>query len=181
MPEGRRASRYSEADLAPYIAPQLRNASTGSRRGSAHDPAFARAHRHQAHHGLPASLATSPARSGEPAGCACGLCSHTGEAFTEQASQVSRPPLEVADIIRARGNRFIENNRSWLHWKHVKVLHAIARCRTAALGGHRDQCPQCGYQTISYNSCRNRHCPKCQTAARDKWLAARQQELLAAW
>jgi predicted Zn-ribbon and HTH transcriptional regulator len=92
---------------------------------------------------------------------------------------VNRPPLEVADIIRARGNRFIENNRSWLHWKHVKVLHAIARCRTAALGGHRDQCPQCGYQTISYNSCRNRHCPKCQTAARDKWLAARQQELLA--
>ena len=92
---------------------------------------------------------------------------------------MSRPPLEVADIIRARGNRFIENNRSWLHWKHVKVLHAIASCRTAALGGHRDQCPQCGYQTISYNSCRNRHCPKCQTAARDKWLAARQQELLA--
>ena len=92
---------------------------------------------------------------------------------------MSRPPLEVADIIRARGNRFIENNRSWLHWKHVKVLHAIARCRTAALGGHRDQCPRCGYQAISYNSCRNRHCPKCQTAARDKWLAARQQELLA--
>jgi predicted Zn-ribbon and HTH transcriptional regulator len=92
---------------------------------------------------------------------------------------VSRPPVEVADIIRAQGNRFIENNRSWVHWKHIKVLHAIARCRTAALGGHRDQCPQCGYQAISYNSCRNRHCPKCQTAARDKWLAARQQELLA--
>jgi predicted Zn-ribbon and HTH transcriptional regulator len=84
----------------------------------------------------------------------------------------------VADIIRARGNRFIENNRSWLHWKHVKVLHAIARCRTAALGGHRDQCPQCGYQIISYNSCRNRHCPKCQGAARAQWLAARQAELL---
>jgi hypothetical protein len=92
---------------------------------------------------------------------------------------MNRPPLEVADIIRAQGNRFIENNRSWLHWKHIKVLHAIACCRTAALGGHRDQCPRCGYQAISYNSCRNRHCPKCQTAARDKWLAARQQELLA--
>ena len=91
---------------------------------------------------------------------------------------MSRPPLEVADIIRAHGNRFIENNRSWLHWKHLKVLRAIARCRTSALGGHRDQCPRCGYQAISYNSCRNRHCPKCQTAARDKWLAARQQELL---
>ena len=92
---------------------------------------------------------------------------------------MNRPPLEVADIIRAQGNRFIENSRSWLHWKQVKVLHAIARCRTAALGGHRDRCPQCGHQTISYNSCRNRHCPKCQTVARDKWLAARQRELLA--
>jgi hypothetical protein len=85
----------------------------------------------------------------------------------------------VADIVRAQGNRFTENNRSWLHWKHLKVLHAVARCRTSALGGHRDQCPRCGYPAISYNSCRNRHCPKCQTAARDKWLFARQQELLA--
>jgi Putative transposase/Transposase zinc-binding domain len=92
---------------------------------------------------------------------------------------VSRPPFEVADIIRAQGNRFIENNRSWLRWPHIKVLRAIARCRTSALGGHRDRCPRCGYQAISYNSCRNRHCPKCQTATRDKWLAARQQELLA--
>jgi hypothetical protein len=73
---------------------------------------------------------------------------------------VSRPPVEVADIIRAQGNRFIENNRSWLRWPHIKVLRAIARCRTSALGGHRDRCPRCGYQAISYNSCRNRHCPK---------------------
>jgi tRNA(Ile2) C34 agmatinyltransferase TiaS len=58
------------------------------------------------------------------------------------------------------------------------VLNAIARCRTAALGGHRDQCDHCGHQTSSYNSCRNRHCPKCQTNAREKWLTARQQELL---
>jgi hypothetical protein len=60
----------------------------------------------------------------------------------------------------------------------VKVLNAILRCRTAALGGHRDQCTRCGYQAISYNSCRNRHCPKCQTSAREKWLTARQRELL---
>jgi Transposase zinc-binding domain len=63
--------------------------------------------------------------------------------------------------------------------KHVKVLLAIARCRTAALGGHVDQCSRCGHRaSISYNSCRNRHCPKCQTAARDRWIAARQKELL---
>jgi hypothetical protein len=92
---------------------------------------------------------------------------------------MNRPPLEVADIVRAQGRRFIENNRSWIHGIHQKVLLALVRCRTAALGGHRDQCPGCGYQAISYNSCRNRHCPKCQTAARQRWLAARQQELLA--
>jgi hypothetical protein len=85
----------------------------------------------------------------------------------------------VADIIRAVGRSFIEKNRSWLTGLHRKVLSAIERCRTAALGGHKDQCSRCGYQAISYNSCRNRHCPKCQTNARDKWLAARQRELLA--
>ncbi len=91
---------------------------------------------------------------------------------------MGRPPLEVADIIRAAGEVFIEQNRHWLRWKHVKVLRAIERCRTAALGGHLDECTRCGHRAISYNSCRNRHCPKCQTAARDRWIAARQKELL---
>ena len=91
---------------------------------------------------------------------------------------MSRPPVEVADIIRAWGDRFFESNGRWLHWSHVKALNAIERCRTAALGGHRDQCPQCGHQAISYNSCRNRHCPKCQTAARNRWVAERQAEVL---
>src|SRR5215470_4494875 len=92
---------------------------------------------------------------------------------------MSRPPLEVADIVRAAGETFIERNRPWLPWKHIKVLRAIARCRTAALGGHLDECMRCGHRApISYNSCRDRHCPKCQTAARDRWIAARQKELL---
>ena len=91
---------------------------------------------------------------------------------------MSRPPLEVADIIRTAGDVFIERNRQWLGWKHVKVLLAIARCRTAALGGHLDECTRCGHRAISFNSCRNRHCPKCQIAARDRWIAARQRELL---
>jgi hypothetical protein len=89
-----------------------------------------------------------------------------------------RPPLEVADLIRIAGDAFIERNRQWIGWKHVKVLLAIARCRTAALGGHLDECTRCGHRTISYNSCRNRHCPKCQTGARERWIAARQRELL---
>ena len=92
---------------------------------------------------------------------------------------MSRPRLEVADIIRSAGADFIERNRSWLRWTHLKVLLAIARCRTAALGGHIDECTGCGHRaTISYNSCRNRHCPKCQTGARERWIAARRRELL---
>jgi hypothetical protein len=86
--------------------------------------------------------------------------------------------LEVADLIRTAGSAFLERNRQWLGWQQRKVLLAIARCRTAALGGHLDQCTRCGHRAISYNSCRNRHCPKCQIAARDRWIAARQKELL---
>jgi hypothetical protein len=87
--------------------------------------------------------------------------------------------LEVADIVRAAGDAFIERNRHWLRWKHAKVLLAIRRCRTAALGGHLDECTRCGHRaTIAYNSCRNRHCPRCQTAAREQWIAARGRELL---
>ena len=89
-----------------------------------------------------------------------------------------RPTLEVADIVRTAGNSFWEGYGSRLAWSHRKVLDAIVRCRTAALGGHLDQCLSCGHQVISYNSCRNRHCPRCQGNARARWLAARSAELL---
>jgi hypothetical protein len=91
---------------------------------------------------------------------------------------MSRPTLEVADIVRAAGNRFWEKHKSHFAWVHRKVLDAIVRCRTAALGGHLDKCVSCGLQAISYNSCRDRNCPKCQGNARAKWLAARSAELL---
>jgi predicted Zn-ribbon and HTH transcriptional regulator len=91
---------------------------------------------------------------------------------------VTRPLFEIADVIRRADARITSRHRESLTWPQVKVLNAILRCRTAALGGHRDECTRCGYQTISYNSCRNRHCPKCQTNAREKWLIARQRELL---
>src|SRR5271156_4002548 len=91
---------------------------------------------------------------------------------------MNRPTLEVADIIRASADSYWQRHRSHLAWPHRKVLDAIARCRTPALGGHRDQCNRCGHQAISYNSCRNRHCPKCQGNARTKWLNARCSELL---
>ena len=91
---------------------------------------------------------------------------------------MTRPPFEVADIIRRYGTRFIETHRVWLTAQHLRVLRAIERCRTAALGGHLDRCAACGHRAISFNSCRNRHCPKCLTHARNQWLAARQDELL---
>jgi Putative transposase/Transposase zinc-binding domain len=92
---------------------------------------------------------------------------------------MNRPPLEVADIVRCAGQSFLEHSQRWINWQHQKVLLAITRCRTAALGGHRDRCSDCGHTTaISYNSCRNRHCPKCQGNARQRWLQARERELL---
>jgi hypothetical protein len=91
---------------------------------------------------------------------------------------MSRPLLELADLVRTAGVAFLWRSRRWIRWTHIKVLLAIARCRTAALGGHIDQCTRCGHRAISYNSCRNRHCPRCQTAAREQWIAARRTELL---
>ena len=89
-----------------------------------------------------------------------------------------RPPLEVADIVRTYGTAFVKQHRRWLTVLHLKVLRAIVACRTAALGGHIEQCDCCGQRAISYNSCLNRHCPKCQGAARQAWLAKRSAELL---
>src|SRR5215469_14504664 len=89
-----------------------------------------------------------------------------------------RPPVEVADVIHAAGESFFESSRKWLTWFHLRVVNAILRCRTAALGGHVDACSKCGHEAVSFNSCRNRHCPKCQANARDRWLEARGKELL---
>ena len=91
---------------------------------------------------------------------------------------MSRPTVEVADLLRTHGDRFATENRSWLSYQQLKLLRAIQRCRTPALGGHLDHCTGCGHSAISFNSCRNRHCPKCQAQARQRWLASREQELL---
>jgi hypothetical protein len=91
---------------------------------------------------------------------------------------MSRPTFEVADIVQQQGERFVDRHRKWLSYQQLNVLRAIGRCRTSALGGHLDACPRCGQQAISYNSCRNRHCPKCQAQARQRWLTARELELL---
>jgi Transposase zinc-binding domain len=90
---------------------------------------------------------------------------------------MTRPAVEVADLLHKQGDRFMDQS-PWLNFQQLSVLRAITRCRTAALGWHIDKCSQCCHQAISYNSCRNRHCPKCQAQARQRWLAAREKELL---
>ncbi|MCH7775234.1 MAG: IS91 family transposase [Gemmatimonadetes bacterium] len=91
---------------------------------------------------------------------------------------MARPSLEVADIFRAHGAAWRSANAGHVSLGQLKVMSAIERCRTAALGGHVALCQDCGHRHIAYNSCRNRHCPKCQGAAAKDWLAARQAELL---
>jgi hypothetical protein len=86
------------------------------------------------------------------------------------------PRLELADIVRAHGDAYRRTHR--LATVQHRALRAIAACRTAVLGGHRETCDQCGAVRITYNSCRNRHCPKCQTVTKERWLAARRAELL---
>ncbi len=86
--------------------------------------------------------------------------------------------LEVADIFRAHGPPWRTANAGHVSLAQLKVMSAIERCRTAVLGGHVTACEDCGHIHVAYNSCRNRHCPKCQGAAAKDWLAARQAELL---
>ena len=97
------------------------------------------------------------------------------------AGQSERPAaarrgVELADIFRAHGESYRRNHP--LPVSHLKVIQAVERCRTAALGGHLQQCDACGFERPAYNSCRNRHCPKCQSLAKVKWLDKQKSELL---
>ena len=98
----------------------------------------------------------------------------TGSAPARPARDTRR--LELADIVRTHGAAFRHTHA--LAWVQRRALEAIVTCRTAALGGHREVCESCGGTRITYNSCRNRHCPKCQTLAKERWLEARRAELL---
>ena len=91
---------------------------------------------------------------------------------------MGRPALEVADIFRAHGPAWRERQAGHLSLTQLKIMSAIEQCRTAALGGHALRCDTCDHVEVSYNSCRNRHCPKCQAKAAQRWLEARQADLL---
>ena len=93
-------------------------------------------------------------------------------------SSIRRPTSEVADILRRHGEAYLRDHAGHVGRTERRVISAITACRTAALGGHVEACDDCGATRIAYNSCRNRHCPKCQGAARAQWLAERQAELL---
>jgi hypothetical protein len=89
-----------------------------------------------------------------------------------------RPELEVADIFRHHGPAYRRDHAAHLGRTERRVMAAIEACRTPTLGGHLEHCPDCGLIRCAYNSCRDRHCPKCQALARADWLEARQAELL---
>ena len=91
---------------------------------------------------------------------------------------MSRPPLEVAEVVRQHGDTFLQRYGSTLSGAQQRALRAIVLCRTAALGGHITQCDHCNHQEQAYNSCRHRSCPKCHGAAQATWLAAREREVL---
>src|SRR6267378_6115411 len=91
---------------------------------------------------------------------------------------MARPALEIADIFRDHGSAWRQANAGHVSLGQLKVMSAIEACRTAALGGHVMRCEDCAHIDIAYNSCRNRHCPKCQAAAAYDWLQARRAELL---
>jgi hypothetical protein len=91
---------------------------------------------------------------------------------------LSRPAIEVADIFRRHGPAWRTANAGRVSLGQLKVMSAIESCRTAALGGHVERCEDCAHVRIAYNSCRNRHCPKCQAVAAKEWLADREAELL---
>ena len=92
---------------------------------------------------------------------------------------MSRPPLEVADVFRAHARDFLEASGGVVSFAQKNVVRALVACRTAVLGGHRYECSdKCGYERFAYKPCGNRHCPKCQAAARAEWLEARAQDLL---
>ena len=91
---------------------------------------------------------------------------------------MGRPALEVADIFRAHGPAWRQAHAGHLSLSQLKVMSAVEQCRTSALGGHVLRCDACGTAEVSYNSCRNRHCPKCQAKAAQRWLEARMDDLL---
>src|SRR6266568_7071632 len=154
------------------LTAQLRDASARSGGRLAPHPIAARARESAQHEPLPPCGPPRAACHGESPG-------RPGLAGGPGPTAMSRPPLEVADVVRQHGATFLERYGPSLSGEQHRALRAIALCRTAALGGHITQCDHCGHEAQAYNSCRHRSCPKCHGAAQAIWLAAREREVLA--
>src|SRR5262249_31139106 len=158
-----RVAPASRERLVQHLPAFIRHGVARGRNGSSNHPAFDGTLAIGRHDPLPAPIAAGD--DDQPTRSTPRSESHCNTNY-ERSIVMRRPPFEVADIVRTAGPQFRERYWRSLTWPQTKVLNAIVRCRTAALGGHRDQCDHCGYQAIWFNSCRNRHCPKCQTNAR---------------
>src|ERR1700682_2629072 len=186
--QGGRQSRGAAQDgLAAFASPQLCDTSARARRGHSRDSSLARTFQARDDSPLQSRGDRTDCQDREPPGgsaraapppCEARQC---GAADAVATPAMARPALEVADILRDHGPAWREANRGHVSLDQLKVMSAIERCRTAALGGHVARCENaaCGHTEIAYNSCRNRHCPKCQAAASRQWLADREGELLA--
>src|SRR6516164_11520043 len=180
---GGQGGRDQEGRDAARVAPQLRDPPARAWYRYKNDPGAARSrqigdngalhacrHRHDRRRRKPARPVVTTAHEAqeEPERPAAGVAACGG----------ARPALEVADIFRDHGAAWRRTNARHVSLDQLKVMSAIERCRTVALGGHVARCEDCADTVIAYNSCRNRHCPKCQGAAAKEWLAEREAELL---
>src|SRR5205085_942623 len=161
-----------------HPAAQLCHAPAGEQHRRARDPGAARTRQVGDDGALHARRHQRAARGHQPARSVAAAEPTDGEAAGIAKALVARPALEVADIFRDHGAAWREANRGHVSLAQMKVMSAIEICRTAALGGHVARCEDCSHTTIAYNSCRNRHCPKCQGAAAREWMQEREAELL---
>src|ERR1700674_1210305 len=144
-----------------------------------HDGALhPRRHRHDRAHREPPRPAVAAAQEAQEEPWQEARYRRERPAAAVTAAAMFRTKLEVADIFRGHGPAWRQANAGHVSLEQLKVMSAIENCRTAALGGHVARCEDCAYTTIAYNSCRNRHCPKCQGAAAKEWLADREADLL---
>src|SRR5689334_17476926 len=183
LPAGPPALRHYQTDHAPQPSPCLCRPPAGSRHRRAHHPAVAGppqpgdhgpllAHRHHQgvrHYQPTGSAATTAERAPAPTRCT---------AILLKRRVMDRPKFEVAEVFRRYGEAYRQQHGASLCPAQRRVMSALEVCRTAALGGHLEQCDRCGHQRNAYNSCSDRHCAKCQSLALAQWLEARQTELL---
>src|SRR5262245_7158001 len=160
-----------QARSCPYVEAQLRHSPARVWHRPPHDPGPARAPQLQHHRPLPPYHHGGPEIDPQPVRRARRPCRRPDPAMT-------RPRLEVAEVIRSCRDTFLERYGASLTTEQRRALDDLTACRSAALGGHVLECPGCGYQEISYNSCGNRHCPKCQAAAAARWLETQAADLL---